>query len=163
MAGKKQSEPAAEGGIKIICENRKARHNYSLEDKFEAGIVLKGTEVKSLREAQAGLQDSYAIFKGDELFLLNCSITEYKQGNRANHDPLRTRKLLLNRSELDKLWTKTETRGYSIVPTKMYFRKGIAKVEIALGKGKKSIDKRQTTKDREAKRQMDRLRKSASR
>lgn len=162
--GKKSGQAAPEaGGIKIICENRKARHNYILEDKFEAGIVLQGTEVKSLRAAQAGLQDAYAIFKGVELYLLNCSITEYKQGSHANHEPLRTRKLLLNRSELDKLWTKTETRGYSIVPTKMYFRNGIAKVEIALGKGKKTIDKRQTTKDREAKRQMDRLRKSVSR
>jgi SsrA-binding protein len=151
------------GGIKIICENRKARHNYSLEDKFEAGLVLVGTEVKSLREGQANLLDAYAVFKNGELFLLNSNISEYKQGNQQNHAPTRTRKLLMNRSELDKIWTKTETKGYSLVPTKLYFRKGRAKIEIALGRGKKNIDKRDATKEREAKRQMDRLRKQTYR
>lgn len=162
--GSKNKKPADDGGgIKIICENRKARHNYSIEDKFEAGLVLQGTEVKTLREGQATLQDAYAVFKKDELFLLNSNIPEYKHGNRQNHSPTRTRKLLLNRSELDKIWTQTETRGYSLIPLKMYFRKGLAKVELALAKGKKNIDKRQSTKEREAKRQMDRLRKTAVR
>lgn len=160
---KKSAPENAEGGIKIVCDNRKARHNYTLEDKFEAGIVLTGTEVKSLREGTANLLDAYAIFRGDELFLINASISAYKQGNIQNHEPTRTRKLLMNRSELDKIWSKTETKGYSVVPTKLYFRKGRAKIEIALGKGKKNIDKRQATKDRDAKREMDRLRKHVSR
>lgn len=160
----KGKEPDSKGGgIKIVCENRKARHNYTLEDKFEAGIVLEGTEVKSLREGQANLLDAYAIFRNGELFLLNSNISEYKHGNLANHAPTRTRKLLLNRSELDKIWTKTETKGYSLVPTKIYFKNGKAKVEMALGKGKKNIDKRQATKDRDSKREMDRLRKHTHR
>lgn len=143
-----------EGGIKIICENRKARHNYFLEERFEAGIILTGTEVKSLREGKANLMDSYAIFRGDELFLLNANIATYTQGNRQNHEPLRTRKLLLHRAELNKLWGKADHSGYTMVPTKMYFKKGIAKVEIALGKGKKGFDKRDSTKERDVKREM---------
>lgn len=143
-----------DGGIKIICDNRKARHNYFLEDKFEAGLVLKGTEVKSLREGKANLQDAYAIFKGRELFLINANISEYRMGNRENHEPLRTRKLLMHAAELNKLWTKLEIRGYSLIPTKMYFKKGIAKIEIAIAKGKKAFDKRATEKEREVKRDM---------
>jgi len=148
-----------EGGIKIVCENRKARHNYFIEDRFEAGIALKGTEVKSLRGGKASLQDAYAIFTNRELFLLNSHIPPYSMANRENHDPLRTRKLLLKRSELDKLWGKLEIRGYALVPLKMYFKRGLAKVEIALGRGKKLHDKRRATKEREANRQLERLRK----
>lgn len=143
---------AESGGIKIISENRKAFHNYYVEEKFEAGLVLKGTEVKSLREGKANLQDSYGLLKGGELFLLNCHIPPYKLGNRENHDPLRTRKVLLNRSELSKLWGKLETEGYSVIPLKLYFRKGLVKIEMALAKGKKSHDKRQATKEKEVKR-----------
>lgn len=143
---------AESGGIKIISENRKAFHNYYVEEKFEAGLVLKGTEVKSLREGKANLQDSYGLLKGGELYLLNCHIPPYKLGNRENHDPLRTRKLLLNRSELSKLWGKLETEGYSVIPLKLYFRKGLVKIEMALAKGKKSHDKRQATKEKEVKR-----------
>ncbi len=150
----------SEGGIKIITDNRKAFHNYFIEDRFEAGMVLKGTEVKALREGKVNLRDAYAIFKGSELFLVNCHISPYEQGNIANHDPLRTRKLLLNRSELTKLWGQSEIKGYNLIPTKMYFKAGIAKVEIALGKSKKAFDKRQTTKDKEEKRALDRARKS---
>ena len=151
------------GGIKIICENRKARHNFFLEERYEAGMVLQGTEVKALREGQASLQDSYAIFKGGELYLLNANISVYKMGNRENHEPLRTRKLLLKKSEIHKLWGKIEVRGYSLIPTKMYFKAGIAKVEIALAKGKKSHDKRDDIKDREARRDIDRAMKSKHR
>lgn len=144
-------------GIKIICDNRKAYHNYSIEEKFEAGMSLKGTEVKSLRGGKATLGESYAIFKDGELYLFNAHIPPYEMGNRENHDPKRSRKLLLHRAELAKLWGKKEIRGYSLIPLKMYFKKGIAKVEIGLGRGKKSHDKRQSIKDRDEKRQMDKV------
>lgn len=151
------------GGIKIITENRKAFHRYFIEDRYEAGLVLQGTEVKSLREGKANLQDSYAVFKNRELFLINAHINPYTMGNRENHEPLRSRKLLLKRSELDKLWGKTEIKGYSLIPLKMYFKKGIAKVELGVGRGKKAHDKRAATKEREANRQMQRLRKKSLR
>lgn len=141
-------------GIKIVTENRKAFHNYSIEEKCEAGIVLTGTEVKSLREGKANLSDSYAIFQKDELFLLNAHIPVYAQGNINNHAPLRTRKLLLNRHEIEKLIGKIQIRGYSLIPLKMYFKKGICKVELGLGKGKKSHDKRDSEKEKDVKRAM---------
>ena len=153
----------APAGIKIICENRKARHNYHIEERFEAGMVLTGTEVKSLRDGKANLMDAYATFKSGELFLLNANISHYKQGNRENHDPVRTRKLLLHRSELNKLWGRSEIKGYSLVPLKMYFKGGVAKVEIGLGKGKKLHDKRAATKEREAQRNMAKITKKAYR
>ena len=152
-----------EAGIKIICENRKARHNYFIEEHFEAGLVLTGTEVKSLREGKANLQDAYAIFKGGELYLLNANIAPYNMGNRENHEPLRTRKLLLHQAELHKLWGKIEIKGYSLIPLKMYFKKGLAKVEIALARGKKAHDKRESTKEREAKRDLAKISKQARR
>lgn len=142
------------GGIKIICDNRKASHNYFLEDRFEAGMVLTGTEVKSLRTGKANLQDAYAILKNGELYLINAHIAPYTLGNRENHEPLRTRKLLVHKAELNKLFGKSEVRGFTLIPTKMYFKKGRAKVEIALAKGKTGVDKRQTTKEREAKREL---------
>ncbi len=154
------SEATKSEGIKIVCENRKARHNYFLEDKFEAGIMLKGTEVKSLRDGKANLQDSYAILKSGELWLLNCHIAPYTTGNRDNHEPLRTRKLLLHAAELLKLYQRMETKGYSLIPTKLYFKKGKAKLELALAKGKKNHDKRGDIKERDAKREMSRLTKS---
>lgn len=150
-------------GIKIICDNRKAGHHYFLEDRFEAGLVLTGTEVKSLRSGKANLQDAYAIIKNGELFLINAHIAPYEQGNRENHDPLRTRKLLVHKSELHKLFGKSEIRGFTLIPTKLYFKKGRAKVEIALAKGKTGIDKRQTTKDREAKRELEKVAKHSRR
>jgi SsrA-binding protein len=144
-------------GIKIICDNRKARHNYSLSERFEAGMVLTGTEVKALRDGKANLADSYAILKSGELWLLNAHIAHYILGNRENHDPLRTRKLLVHKAELQKLWSRLEKEGYTLIPTKLYFKKGKAKVELALAKGKKSHDKRASIKDREVKRQMDQV------
>jgi len=151
------------GGIKIICENRKARHNYFIEDRFEAGMVLKGTEVKALREGKANLLDAYAIFKGGEVYLLNANISPYAMGNRENHEPLRTRKLLLHHSEISKLWGKSEIKGYALIPLKMYFKNGIAKVEIGLGRGKQAHDKRQVTKEREAQRHMAKITKGQRR
>ena len=145
---------AEASGIKIISENRKASHNYFLEERFEAGLVLTGTEVKSLREGKATLQDAYAIFKGREFFLINANIPTYKMGNLNNHEPLRTRKLLLHTAEINKLWGKMEIRGHSLIPTKMYFKKGIAKIEIAIAKGKKAFDKRATEKEKEVKRDL---------
>lgn len=148
-------------GIKIVSENKKAFHNYSFEEKFEAGIVLKGTEVKSLREGTVNIRDSYAVFSGRELFLINAHLSPYKMGNRENHDPLRSRKLLLHRHELDKIWGKAEIRGYALIPLKVYFKKGKVKVEIGIGVGKKLHDKRASIKEREGKRELDRLRKKS--
>jgi SsrA-binding protein len=144
-------------GIKIICDNRKAYHNYSIEEKFEAGLVLKGTEVKALRDGKANIGDAYAIFKGSDMFLVNSHISPYMMGNRENHEPLRTRKLLMHREEMSKLWGKIEQRGYNLVPLKLYFKNGYVKVEIGLGKGKKAHDKRASTKEKEAKRELSRV------
>lgn len=140
--------------IKIVCENRKARHNYTIEDTMEAGMVLTGTEVKALRDGKAHLQDAYAIFKNNELWLINANISPYAMGNRANHEALRSRKLLLHQAELSKLWGKLEIKGYSLIPLKIYFKGGRAKVQIALGRGKKSFDKREVAKEREAQRDL---------
>jgi SsrA-binding protein len=145
---------ADEGGIKLICDNRKAFHNYLIEEKVEAGLVLQGTEVKALRAGKANIRDSYAVFRGNELFLINSHISPYAMGNRENHEPERSRKLLLNRSELSKLWGRSEVTGYTLVPLKMYFKNGIAKVEIGIGRGKKGHDKRASTKEKEAKREL---------
>lgn len=150
-------------GIKIINDNRKASHNYFLEERFEAGIVLTGTEVKSLREGKATIQDAYAIFKGREVFLINANIPVYKMGNLNNHEPLRTRKLLLHTAEINKLWGKMEIKGYSLIPTKMYFKKGKAKIEIALGRGKKAFDKRSSEKEKEVKRDLAKVMKNKQR
>ena len=151
------------GGIKIVSDNRKAFHNYFIEDRYEAGLVLKGTEVKSLREGKANLSDAYAIFKNGEMYLLNAHIPPYKLGNRENHDPIRTRKMLLNHAELAKLRSKIEIEGYTLVPLKLYFKNGIAKMEIAIGKGKKAHDKRASTREKEAKRDMAKLTKKSQR
>ena len=148
------AEEKSDKSIKIVCENRKARHNYHIEERMEAGMVLTGTEVKALRDGKAHLQDAYAIFKGGELFLINANISPYALGNRANHEALRTRKLLLHQAELSKLWGKIEIKGYSLIPLKIYFKNGRAKVEVALARGKKSFDKREVTKEREAQRDL---------
>ena len=146
-------------GIKIITDNPKAFHNYFIDERVEAGLILTGTEVKSLRQGKANLRDAYAVFKGRELFLINAHISPYAMGNRENHEPLRTRKLLLHRSELDKLWGRTEVRGCSLIPLKLYFKKGLAKVELGVGRGKKLHDKRAATKEREERRKMERIKK----
>ena len=141
---------------KVITSNRKATHLYFILEVFEAGIELKGTEVKSLRAGRASLGDSYAAFNENELFLINSHISEYEQGNRFNHDPRRPRKLLLHRSELKRLLGKVKERGYSLVPLSLYFHKNIAKVELALVRGKKSFDRKHDIEERDAKRDMER-------
>jgi SsrA-binding protein len=139
---------------KTITENRKARHNYTIEETLEAGLVLVGTEVKSLREGRANLQDSYGKFKGGELYLVNAHISEYTFGNRGNHDPLRDRKLLLKKKEIRKLIGKVTEKGKTLIPLKMYFKQGIAKVLIAVASGKKQFDKREDLKKKDAEREM---------
>jgi SsrA-binding protein len=141
---------------KIVSTNRKAYHDYFIEETCEAGISLLGTEVKSLREGKANLKDSYAIIKGNEVFLLNCHISPYTYGNIQNHDPLRTRKLLLHRREIDKLWGKVSQKGFTLIPLKIYFKNGKAKVEIGVAKGKRKYEKREAIKEKEARREIQR-------
>ena len=140
----------------VVSTNRKAYHDYFIEETYEAGITLLGTEVKSLREGKANLKDSYALIKGNEIFLLNCHISPYSHGNIQNHDPLRTRKLLLHRKEINKLWGKLTQKGLTLIPLKIYFKKGKAKVEIGLCKGKKQYEKREVLKEKEARREIER-------
>ena len=140
----------------VVSTNRKAYHDYFIEETCEAGITLLGTEVKSLREGKANLKDSYALIKGNEIFLLNCHISPYSHGNIQNHDPLRTRKLLLHRKEINKLWGKLTQKGLTLIPLKIYFKKGKAKVEIGLCKGKKQYEKREVLKEKEARREIER-------
>ena len=136
-------------GLKIICLNRKASFNFFFNDLIEAGIVLKGSEIKSIRSGKINIADSYAIEKNGEIFLLNSHIPIYEQASGSNHNPYDERKLLLNKKEINKLIGKINTDGFSLVPTKMYFKKGKAKIEIAVAKGKKLFDKRQTKKTRD--------------
>lgn len=142
-------------GVKIVAQNRAASYNYTLLDKLEAGIILVGTEVKSLREGKGTLRDAYAEVRAGEGWLINCHIPEYLPGGLRNHDPLRKRKLLLNRRELDKLVIQTQQKGLTIVPLKIYFRDGIAKCELAVAKGKKFHDRRESERQKEAKREAD--------
>ena len=136
-------------GIKIISINRKARFNYFFDEIFEAGIVLKGSEVKSIRLGKVNISDSYAVEKHGEIFLINSHIASYKQASYVNHKPTDERKLLLNKKEISKLIGKMQREGFTIVPTKMYFRKGKVKIELAVAKGKKKYDKRLTKKNRD--------------
>ena len=143
-----------ERGQKVVASNRKARHDYHIEDVYEAGIVLSGTEVKSLRAGRASLIDGFASIEGGQAYLENVHIPEYTQGTWNNHSTRRRRKLLLNRQEIGKLAGKVRESGYTLIPLSMYFKDGYAKVEIALAKGKKDYDKRQTLKEHDAKREM---------
>ena len=136
-------------GLKIICLNRKASFNYFFDDLLEAGIVLKGSEIKSVRDGKVNIADSYAVEKNGEIILINSHIASYKQASYSNHKPLDERKLLLKKKEINKLIGKIQREGFTIVPTKMYFKKGRAKIEIAIAKGKKQFDKRATKKDRD--------------
>lgn len=143
-------------GLKIVCQNRKAYHDYQIEETIEAGIQLSGTEVKSLREGKANLKDSYVLIKDSEAFLFNCHISPYSHGNIMNQDPLRTRKLLLHRKEIEHLRGKVQQKGYSLIPLKIYFKGPYAKVEIGLARGKRLYEKREVIKEREAKRAIER-------
>ena len=136
-------------GLKIICLNRKASFNYFFEDLLEAGIVLKGSEIKSIREGKVNIADSYAIEKDGQIVLINSHIAQYKQSSYSNHNPMDERKLLFNKKEINKLIGKMQRDGFTLVPTKMYFKKGKAKIEIAVAKGKKLYDKRETKKRRD--------------
>jgi SsrA-binding protein len=144
----KPRDPVA-AGERDATVNRAAGHNYFLLDKFEAGIALRGTEVKSIREGQANLKDAYGIIKDGEAYLLNAHIGPYSHGNSSNHDALRTRKLLLHRQELQKLMGKTQLKGLTLIPTRLYFRHGHVKCELAVAKGKQDWDKRETERRRE--------------
>jgi SsrA-binding protein len=148
------------GGTKLIAENRRARHEYHLLERFEAGLVLTGTEVKSLREGHVTLQRAFADVRGGELWLVGAHIPEYAQGNMANHDPDRERKLLLHKREIASLIGKVQERGLTLVPTRLYWKDGRAKVEVALARGKETRDKRRDIAERDARRQIERALKS---
>jgi SsrA-binding protein len=146
-------------GEKLICQNRKAFHNYFIEETYQAGVSLLGSEVKSLREGKVSLGDSYGDIKRSEVFLVDAHISPYPQANRLNHNPLRTRKLLLHKREIKRLIGKVEQRGYTLIPIKLYFVDGKVKVDLALAKGKKLFDKRETLKKKTMEREMERGRK----
>lgn len=150
-------------GIKPVADNRKARHEYHIKDVYEAGIVLVGTEVKSLRMGKANLKDAYAVVKDGEVWVQNLHISPYDKGNQFNHDPLRPKKLLLHRREIDKLLGIQKQSGFTLIPLKIYFKNGRAKMEIAVAVGKKLYDKREDIAERDAKRAMDRVMKERSR
>ncbi len=148
-------------GVKIAAQNRKARHDYIIEDTVECGVALQGTEVKSIRAGQLNLKDSYAQVKGGELFLIGMHVSPYEQGNINNHDPFRTRKLLAHKREIGRLSALSQADGYSLIPLQAYFRDGKVKIELAVAKGKKLYDKRHAIAERDAERDIERRLKSA--
>lgn len=150
-------------GIKLVAENRKAFHDYFIEEKYECGIVLSGTEVKSLRQGKVNLRDSYVTIKEGELWLIGVHISPYEMGNRFNLDPMRSRKLLMHKSQIIKLYSTVKQDGLTLVPTKCYFSNGKIKVEIGLARGKKNYDKRDVLAEKQAKRDIDRALKSKNR
>lgn len=154
---------AKKSGIKTIAKNRKAYHNYEILETYEAGIVLKGTEVKSVRQGAVNLNDSYAQIKSGELFLIGVHISPYEQGNRFNVDPTRTRKLLMHRREIDRLYGKVKQQGLTLVPLSFYFKDSKVKVELGLARGKRDYDKRQSLMEKQAKRDIDRQLKKQNR
>ena len=145
---------AQNDGIKTICQNKKARHNYHIEDTMEAGVVLLGTEVKALREGKANLVDCYAVVEHEEVFMVHCHISPYTPAHAFNHNPMRKRKLLLHKKEISRLIGLTREKGYNLIPLKLYFKNGRVKVELAVARGKKAFDKRETIKKREADREI---------
>lgn len=148
---------SAKENVKIICKNRKAGYNFHIEESFEAGIALIGSEVKSLRQGRANLSDSYAKILKGELFLVDAHIAPYDPAHRQNHDPLRERKLLLHKSEIKKLIGKVAEKGFSLIPLKLYFKNGKVKVELALAKGKRAYDKREAIRKKDERRELERL------
>lgn len=143
-------------GIKVIATNRKARHQYQFHDTFEAGLVLQGSEIKSIRAGRVSLQEGFVLFEGGEAWLANVHIAQYDPASQQNHEPKRRRKLLLHRREIERLRSRTQEKGFTVVPTKLYLKEGRAKVEIALVRGKKLHDKRQSIAERDSKRQVER-------
>jgi len=154
---------ASASADRLVAQNRKASHDYSILDTLEAGIVLAGTEVKSLRSGKASLQESWAAIENGEVFVHQLHIPPYEQGNRWNLDPVRTRKLLLHRTEIEKLRKAVEQKGHTLIPLKLYFTRGRAKLLLGIAKGRKSHDKREAIAERDAKREMDRAKRRASR
>ncbi len=154
--GAKQSEKRAEPDVQVVARNRRAGFDFQIEERIEAGLVLQGSEVKSLRAGNANLADAYAQPRGEELWLVNCRIGEYDKAGPFGHAPVRDRKLLVGRSQIDKLAGKVERSGYTLIPTQIYFRGGWAKVELALAKGRTHEDRRGAIAERESKREMDR-------
>ena len=152
MAGSKKKDE--DEGIKLICRNKRAFHEYEVSDRLECGIVLTGTEVKSLRDGQGNLEDAYAKIEAGEVWLIGSDIPEYAMGNRMNHTPKRPRKLLLHRREIAKFAGKATQRGFTLVPLRMYFKQGLAKVELAIARGKQMHDKRETEKKADAQREI---------
>jgi len=148
---------------RVVVTNRKATHLYEILETFEAGLVLRGTEVKSLREGQANFKDSYALVEGEELWLVGCHISPYRHGSDANHDPERRRKLLLHRGEINRLLGKVQERGLTLVPLRLYFKNGRAKLELGLGRGRKLHDKRRAIREREMRRELDKAVRSRER
>jgi SsrA-binding protein len=149
--------------MQLVCQNRKAYHDYSIEETVEAGMSLVGTEVKSLREGKVNLKDSYVHIKDMEALLFNCHISPYSHGNIMNHEPLRTRKLLLHKKEIVRMQGKIAQKGYTLIPLKIYFKNGRAKVEVGLAKGKREFEKRESIKEREADREIEKAMKSRNR
>jgi SsrA-binding protein len=143
-------------GIKVVATNRKARHQYHFHDTYEAGLVLVGSEIKSIRAGRVSLQEGFVLFEGGEAWLVNVHIAQYDPASHQNHEPRRRRKLLLHRREIDRLQSRSQEKGYTVVPTQLYLKDGRAKVEIALARGKRQYDKRQTIAERESQRQMER-------
>ena len=152
-----------ETGEKLVASNRKARHEHFIEETYEAGIALTGTEIQSVRQGRVSLGDAYAEVRGGEVFLVNSHIAEYDYGNRLNHNPRRPRKLLLHKSEIRRLDSRVRERGYTIVPLRMYLRGGLAKLEIGLARGKKTWDKREDIAKRDAQREIERTSKASGR
>ena len=151
-------------GEKVIVTNRKARHDYRIGDRYEAGIVLRGTEVKSLREGKASLQEAYCVVRDREVVLMNCHIPQYRHGgDHFNHEPERPRKLLLNKKEIGKLSKAVDQKGNTVIPLKLYFKNGYAKIEIGVATGKRQYDRRQDIADRDAKRRLERLKRNEDR
>lgn len=154
-------EAGKSGGIKRVAENRRARYDYVLGDSWEAGLSLMGSEVKALREGNANLSDSYVMPEKGELFVHNLRIGEYKAATHVSHEPLRKRKLLLHRREIDRIDQRIRERGQTVIPTELYFKNGRAKLRIAMATGKTNVDRRQTIKERETKRELDRVMRTA--
>ncbi|HET6567474.1 MAG TPA: SsrA-binding protein SmpB [Rhodothermales bacterium] len=143
--------------VKVITSNRKARHEYHIDETLEAGVVLQGTEVKALRDGRANLQDAYCVVGGGEMVMMNCHISPYSHGNLFNHDPMRPRKLLLHRKEIERWGKAAAQKGYTIIPLSLYLKNGRVKVEIGLARGKKLYDKRQDIAERDTKRRLEQL------
>lgn len=156
MSKSGKGRKADDDGVKVVAKNRRAVFDYAIEERIEAGLVLTGSEVKSLREGNVALSDSYAAMRGDDLWLFNCRIGEYKAAASFGHEPLRERRLLLKRAEIEKLRGKVEQRGMTLVPISLYFKDGWAKVDLGLGRGKTHEDRRDTIAERESRREMDR-------